>query len=99
MLQHDAIEPPPSYTCGVSVLPSGHVRSEACHKHPGGGLSFDAARSPNLLSGCYLMNGADGRMLYAGKAVGLRKRLSAYLLDSKTRHRKVEMIARIGVSR
>jgi len=42
------------------------------------------------------MKGANGCMLYAGKAVGLRKRLSSYLLDSKTLHRKVEMIARIG---
>ena len=94
MLRRNAIEPPPSCRCGVSVLPPRHVRCDACHK-PGGGLFFDVARSPNLFSGSYLMKGANVCILYAGKAGSLCKRSSSCFRGSKTRHCKTEMIARI----
>ena len=38
---------------------------------------FDPSRYP-ADPGCYLMKGAAGQVLYVGKAVNLRKRLSSY---------------------
>jgi len=45
--------------------------------------------------GCYLMRGEGDRILYVGKAINLRRRLASYFRNSKTRHRKAEMIERI----
>ena len=41
------------------------------------------------------MKNADGRVLYVGKAVNLRRRLVSYFRTSSTPHRKSEMISRI----
>ncbi|MFC2095706.1 GIY-YIG nuclease family protein [Candidatus Bipolaricaulota bacterium] len=57
-------------------------------------FSFDAKRFPEH-PGCYLMKGEGDRVLYVGKAVNLRGRLSSYFRVSKIPHRKAEMITRI----
>jgi len=57
-------------------------------------FAFRAASYPEQ-PGCYLMRDASGALLYVGKAVNLRRRLSSYFRDSERPHRKAEMIRRI----
>jgi excinuclease ABC subunit C len=52
-----------------------------------------------LTSGVYLMKGADGKVLYVGKAVSLRKRVQSYFRKSRTMSKTdllVEEIRDIG---
>jgi len=59
------------------------------------GFSFDAARSPDY-SGMLSYEGSERLHAVRRQSSRLAQALSSYLLDSKTLHRKVEMIARIG---
>jgi len=63
-------------------------------RHVPASFAFDPSEYPES-PGCYLMYGADGGLLYVGKAVNLRRRLASYFRKSATAHRKAEMIRRI----
>jgi len=57
-------------------------------------FAFQSEAYPEA-SGCYLFRDSQGRLLYVGKAVNLRRRLASYFRTSNRRHRKAEMIGRI----
>ena len=57
-------------------------------------FAFRAEAYPEA-PGCYLLRNGEGRLLYVGKAVNLRRRLASYFRASGRRHRRAEMIGRI----
>jgi excinuclease ABC subunit C len=59
------------------------------------GLQRTLAQLPDL-PGVYMMIGADGRILYIGKAVSLRNRVRSYFQDSAAHpYRTVKMVERV----
>lgn len=58
-------------------------------------ISFDSSQVP-VHPGCYLFKNRSGDVLYVGKAVNLRQRVSSYFRAAETPHRKAQMIQQIA---
>ena len=58
-------------------------------------FEFDPQRYPTQ-PGCYLLKDRGGRVIYVGKAINLRRRLSSYFGSRRKRRRMQRLIARIA---